>query len=151
MAFRLSGTSQFVLGVSIRSIVLGVLTILFVQLIAHTQLYATSFLVAGLTAIVIADLARCIGRADRRVERFIDSLKAGDADVPLKKMTDPRRTLAPFKDAVATVPAARAEQQQRIDGLQTLLDTVSASLVIVHSNGRIILPIALHINWPANR
>jgi two-component system nitrogen regulation sensor histidine kinase NtrY len=139
MAFRSTGSSQFVLGVSIRSVLLGVLTILFVQLVAHTQFYATSFVVAGLTAIVIADLARCIGRADRRAERFIDGLRAGDADMPLKKMTDPGRMLAPFKDAVATVQAVRAEQQQRIDALQTLLDTVSASLVIVHSNGRISL------------
>src|SRR6202030_939414 len=89
MAFRLAGTGQLVLGVSIRSILLGLLTILFVQLVAHTQFYATSLVVAGLTAMVIADLARCIGRADRRVERFIDSLRAGDADVPL--ITDPRR------------------------------------------------------------
>jgi two-component system, NtrC family, nitrogen regulation sensor histidine kinase NtrY len=139
MAFRLPGSSQFVLGVSIRSIVLGLLTILFVQIVAHTQFYATSFVVAVLTAIVIADLARCIGRADRRVERFIDSLKAGDADVPLKKIADSGRMLAPFNDAVATVQAGRAEQQQRIDGLQTLLDTVSASLIIVHSNGHISL------------
>src|SRR6202048_1408113 len=139
MAFRLPETGQFVLGVSIRSILLGLLTILFVQLVAHTQFYATSFVVAGLTAIVIADLARSIGRADRRVERFIDSLRAGDADVPLKKITDPGRTLAPFNDALVTVQASRAEQQQRIDGLQTLLDTVSAPLIIVHSNGRISL------------
>jgi two-component system, NtrC family, nitrogen regulation sensor histidine kinase NtrY len=139
MAFRSAGTGQFVLEVSIRSIALGLLTILFVQLVAHTQFYATSFVVAGLTAVVIADLARCIGRADRRVERFIDGLRAGDADVPLTRFTDPRRRLAPFNDAVATVQAARAEQQQRIDGLQTLLDTVSASLIIVHSNGRISL------------
>ena len=140
MAFRLTGgTGQFVLGVSIRSIALGLLTILFVQLVARTQLYATSVVVAGLAAVVIADLARCIGRADRRVERFIDSLKAGDADVPLKMMIDSGRTLAPFKDAVAAVQAARAEQQQHIDGLQTLLDTVSASLIIVHASGRISL------------
>jgi nitrogen fixation/metabolism regulation signal transduction histidine kinase len=139
MAFRTTGTGQFVLGVSIRAILLGLLTILLVQLLAHTQFYATSLVVAGLAAIVIADLARCIGRADRRVERFIDSLRAGDADVPLKKFTDPRRMLAPFNDAVATVQAARAEQQQRIDGLQALLDTVSASLIIVHSDGRISL------------
>src|ERR1700726_3746613 len=139
MAFRFTGTGPFVLGVSIRAIVLGLLTILFVQLVAHTQFYATSLVVAGVTAIVIADLARCIGRADRRVERFIDSLRAGDADVPLNKTADARRTLAPFNDAVVTVQAARAEQQQRIDGLQTLLDTVSAPLIIAHSNGRISL------------
>jgi two-component system nitrogen regulation sensor histidine kinase NtrY len=139
MASRLTRTGQFVLGVSIRSIVLGLLTILFVQLVARTQLYATSLVVAGLTAIVIADLARCIGRADRRVERFVESLKAGDTDMPLKKIADSGRTLGSFKDAAATVQAARAEQQQHIDGLQTLLDTVSASMVIVHSNGRISL------------
>lgn len=127
------------LGVSIRSIVLGLLTILFVQLVAHTQFYATSLVVAGLGAIIIADLARCIGRTDRRVERFLDGLRAGDADMPLRSSEDPRRTLALFDDAVATVQAARAEPQQRIDGLQTLLDTVSASLIIVHSNGRISL------------
>jgi two-component system nitrogen regulation sensor histidine kinase NtrY len=138
MAFRSTG-GQFAFGVSIRSILLGLLTVLFVQLVAHTQFYATSFVVAALTAMVVADLARCIGRADRRVERFIDGLRAGDADVPLKKITDPGRTLAPFTDAVVTVQAARAEQQQRIDGLQTLLDTVSASLIIAHSNGRISL------------
>jgi len=139
MVFRLTGTSQFVLEVSIRSILLGLLTILFVQLVAHTQFYATSFVVAGLTAIVIADLARCIGQADRRVERFIDGLRAGDADVPLQKSADPWRALAPFNDAVVALQAARAEQQQRIDGLQTLVDTVSASLIIVHPDGRISL------------
>jgi two-component system nitrogen regulation sensor histidine kinase NtrY len=139
MGFRMIGTGQFVLGVSLRSILLGLLTILFIQLVAHTQFYATAFVVAGLTAMIIADLARCIGRADRRVERFIDSLRAGDADVPLKKMAGPGQTLAPFDDAVVSVRVARAGQQQRIDGLQALLDTVSASLVIVHSNGHISL------------
>src|SRR6202171_5682057 len=113
MDFRVTGTGQFVLGVSIRSILLGLMTILFVQLVAHTQFYATSFVVAGLTAVVIADLARCIGRADRRVERFIDSLRAGDADVPLKEIADPRRTLAPFNDAVLTVQAHRPEHTPR--------------------------------------
>jgi nitrogen fixation/metabolism regulation signal transduction histidine kinase len=139
MVFRLTGTSQFVLEVSIRSALLGLLTLLFVQLVAHTQLYAASFVVAGLAAMVIADLARCIGRADRRVERFIDSLRAGDADVPLQRVADPRQTLAPFNDAIVTLQAARAEQQRRIDGLQSLLDTVSAPLIIVHSNGRVSL------------
>jgi two-component system, NtrC family, nitrogen regulation sensor histidine kinase NtrY len=139
MDFRLTGTSQFVLGVSIRSIVLGGLTMLFVQLVANTQLYATSFVVAGVAAVVIADLARCISRADRRVELFIDVLRAGDADVPLKKPTDPGRTLAPFSDAAVTVQAARAEQQQQLGTLQTLLDTVAAALIIVHPNGRISL------------
>ena len=136
MAFR-SGTGQFVLEVSVRSIALGFLTLLFVEILARTQFYATSFVVAGLAALVILDLARCIGRSDRQVERFIDGLRAGDADVPLRKFND--RGLAPFKDAAATVQAARAGQQQRIDSLQTLLDAVSASLFVVHSSGRISL------------
>lgn len=112
MVFRLSGTSQFVLGVSIRSIVLGGLTMLFVQLVAHTQLYATSFVVAALAAVVIADWARCVGRADRR---------------------------AALSDAAIAVQAARAERQRQLGALQSLLDTVAASLIVVHANDRISL------------
>jgi two-component system nitrogen regulation sensor histidine kinase NtrY len=146
MGFRVTGPSQFVLGVSIRAIVLGGLTILFVQLVAHTQLYATSCVVAGVAGVIIADLARCITRADRRVEHFIDSLNAGDADVPLKKWGEPGRAAAPFDDAVARVHTERAERQQQLGALQTLLDTVAASLIIAHPNGKISLA-----NRAANR
>ena len=139
MAFRLTVSTQFVLGVSLRCIVLGGLTMLFVQLVAHTQLYATFFVVAGLAAAVIADLARCITRADRRVERFIEGLRAGGVDMPLMTFTDSGRTLAAFSDAAVTVQAARTERQQELGTLQTLVDTVAASLIIVHANGRISL------------
>jgi two-component system nitrogen regulation sensor histidine kinase NtrY len=146
MGFRVTGTSQFVLGVSVRAIVLGGLTILFVQLVTHTQLYATSFVVVGVAAVVIADLARCITRADRRVEYFIDSLKAGDADVPVEKRSASGGSPSPFDDAVVRVQSERAERQQQLGALQTLLDTVAASLIIVRSNGRISLA-----NRAANR
>jgi two-component system, NtrC family, nitrogen regulation sensor histidine kinase NtrY len=146
MGFRVTGPSRFVLGVSIRAVVLGGLTILFVQLVAHTQLYATSCVVAGVAGVIIADLARCIARADRRVEHFIESLNAGDADVPLKKWGEPGRTAAPFDDAVVRVQTGRAEWQQQLGALQTLLDTVAASLIIVHPNGKISLA-----NRAANR
>jgi two-component system, NtrC family, nitrogen regulation sensor histidine kinase NtrY len=139
MAFRLTGSTQFVLGISLRCVVLGGLTMLFVQLVAHTQLYATFFVVAGLAAAVIADLARCITRADRRVERFIEGLRAGGVDVPLMTSTDSGRTLAAFSGAAVTVQAARTERQQELGTLQTLVDTVAASLIIVHANGRISL------------
>jgi two-component system, NtrC family, nitrogen regulation sensor histidine kinase NtrY len=146
MGFRVMGTSQFVLGVSIRAVALGGLTMLFVRLVVRTQLYATSLVVAGVAAVIIADLARCITRADRRVEYFIESLKSGDADVPAGKPSASGRTPSPFDDAVVSVQTERAERQQRIDALQTLLDTVAASLIIVHSNGQISL-----VNRAANQ
>ena len=139
MGFRVTGPNQFVLGISIRAIVLGSLTMLFVQLVARTQLYATSLVVAGIAAIIIADLARCITRADRRVEHFIDSLKAGDAEVPAEMRSTSGRSPTPFEDAVVRVQTERAARQQQLDALQTLLDTVAASLIIVHSNGQISL------------
>jgi two-component system nitrogen regulation sensor histidine kinase NtrY len=146
MGFRATGTSQFVLGVSIRAVALGALTIIFLQLIAHTQLYATSCVVAGVAAVIIADLARCITRADRRVEYFIEGLEAGDADVPVGKRSVSGQVPSLFDDAVVRVQSERTERQQRIDALQALLDTVAASLIIVHSNGRISL-----VNRAANR
>jgi nitrogen fixation/metabolism regulation signal transduction histidine kinase len=119
--------------------VLGGMTMLFVQLVAHTQLYATSLVVAGIAAIIIADLARCITRAERRVEHFFDSLKAGDADAPAPRRSASGRSTSPLDDAVARVQTERAESQQQLGALQALLDTVAASLIIVHSNGRISL------------
>ncbi len=139
MGFRVTATTHFVLGVSVRAIVLGGLTILFVQLVVHTQLYATSFVVVGLAAVIIADLARCISRADRRVEYFIDSLRAGDADVPVETLSAAGWSRSPFDDAVARVQSERAGRQQQLGALQTLLDTVAASLIILHSDGRISL------------
>ncbi len=115
MASRLIGSTQFVVGVSIRCVVLGGLTMLFVQLVTHTQLYATSVVVAVVAAVVIADLARSIGRADRRLELVIEGFRTGD------------------------VHAERAHQHQELGTLQTLLDTVAAALIIVHANGRISL------------
>src|ERR1700689_5124798 len=106
MGFRVTGPSQFVLGVSIRALALGGLTILFVQLVTHTQLYATSLVVVGVAAVIIADLARCITRADRRVENFIESLKAGGAEVPPKKWSEPDGASAPFDEAVMRVQSA---------------------------------------------
>jgi two-component system, NtrC family, nitrogen regulation sensor histidine kinase NtrY len=139
MGFRVTGPSQFVVGISIRAIGLGGLTMLFVRLVAHTQLYATSLVVVGVAAVTIADLARCITRAGRRVEYFIDSLKAGGADVPVEKRGTSSRSSSPFDSAVVRVQTERAERQQQLTALQTLLDTVAASLIIVHSNGRISL------------
>lgn len=127
------------LGVSIRAIALGGLAMLLVHLLVHTQLYATALVVAGVSAVVIADLARCITRADRRVEYFIDSLKAGDADVPVEKRSTSRHSQSPYDDAVVKIKTTRAEWQQQLGALQTLLDTVAAPLIIVHSNGRISL------------
>jgi two-component system nitrogen regulation sensor histidine kinase NtrY len=145
MGFRVTGTSQLVLGISVRAIVLGGLTMLFVQLVMHTQLYATSFVVVGLAAILISDLAGCITRADRRLGHFIDSLKAGDADVPAVRRSAGRPP-SPFDDAVVRAQTERAERHQQLGALQTLLDTVAATLIIVRPNGRISLA-----NRAANR
>jgi two-component system nitrogen regulation sensor histidine kinase NtrY len=139
MGFRVARPNQFVFGISIRAIVLGSLTMLFVRLVAHTQLYATSLVVAGIAAIIIADLARCITRADRRVEHFIDSLRAGGADVPAHRRSASGSSTSPFDDAMFRVQVERTEWRQQLGALQTLLDTVAASLIIVHSNGRISL------------
>lgn len=137
MAFRRAGGSPFVLGVSLRAIALGCLTILFVQLIAHTQLYATALVVAAAAALLIADLARSIRRADQRVERFLAGLRAGDADWPLASGSAPGRTPAPLAYLSTSHQAARTGQELALQGLQTLLDTVAAALVIVEASGRV--------------
>jgi two-component system nitrogen regulation sensor histidine kinase NtrY len=137
MAFRRARASPFVLGVSLRSIALGCLTILLVQLLAHTQLYATSLVVAVAAALLIADLARSVRRADQRVDRFLAGLRAGDADWPLESRSAPGRTPAPYEDISTSHRTARTGRELALQGLQTLLDTVAAALVIVEPSGRV--------------
>ena len=137
MAFRSIGLRPLVLGVSIRAIAIGGLTVLFVQLIEHTQLYATALVVACVAVLVVADLARSIARADRRVDQFITALRAGDADIPVEKFRRPEAALTSFERASAMVNAVRTERQQQLDGLQTLLDTVAAALIIVDRDGHV--------------
>jgi nitrogen fixation/metabolism regulation signal transduction histidine kinase len=113
MALGSSAHRNHVLGVSLRAAIVGGLAFLLVRILTTTEFYATALVVAAITALVIADLARVISAR--------------------------QRSTLPLQRALTQIDSARAEQQREVQYLQTLLDTVSPALFVIRSNGQVIL------------
>ncbi len=138
MESRILGANPFVIRVALRSVLIGALAFGAIQILLTTHLYATALLVIGLAGMVIADLGKIVGRADRSVERSVASLMAG-GDIPIPKESALAQTAPSFDRAAKILQIERAERQQQLDYRQTLLDTVAAALVVVRTDGRVTL------------
>jgi nitrogen fixation/metabolism regulation signal transduction histidine kinase len=110
-----------------------------VQLLASTQLYATALVAAGVAACVIFDIARLAGRAERWAQHDFERLAVVGSDLPLARLGELPAASEPFERAASLLNAARAERQQQLEYLQTLLDTVAAALIVVDADGRVTL------------
>lgn len=125
------------LNVVLRAIALGGLTCLVILLLSSTHLYATVIVLAVIAVVLIADLSRVIARADRTVERFLESLTANTVEVPAAGSALDARLIEPFALAAAKLNSARAAHQQQLEYFQALLDTVAAALFVVRPDGRV--------------
>jgi len=99
-------------------------------------------LLAGLAAAATGALARFVRRADRTLDRLISALAAGEMDTaPAPRARD--GGLSGAREALARIDARRranwAGEQRRLDHLQTLVDTVSAALLVVERDGSVVL------------
>src|ERR1700733_12195708 len=117
---------RFQLAVLARALLLAVLLVIVVRLLAATQFYATALVVILCAALVVADLVRVVGHADRSTQRFLESLSAGALEAPVPATSAPSDLLSAFEHARQHLQADRRAQRQGGDYLQTLLDTVPA-------------------------
>ena len=122
-----------------RALLVAVLAYGIVQLLASTQLYATALVAAGVAACVIFDIARLAGRAERWAQHDFERLAVVGSDLPLARLGELPAATEPFERAASLLNAARAERQQQLEYLQTLLDTVAAALIVVDADGRVTL------------
>jgi signal transduction histidine kinase len=136
MDYKLGRPRRFVLAVALRAVLVGVFAFIVLQLLTRTQLYATAFFVAALAALVIADLAHLIGRAERAAELDFERLAVEGGDLAVPQKMPSAGSVAPFERAASILNAARAERQQQIEYLQTLLDTVASALIVIAPDGR---------------
>jgi two-component system nitrogen regulation sensor histidine kinase NtrY len=118
-----------------RALLLAVLLVIVVRLLAATQFYATALVVILCAALVVADLVRVVGHADRSTQRFLESLSAGALEAPVPATSAPSDLLSAFEHARQHLQADRRAQRQGGDYLQTLLDTVPAALIVVNAEG----------------
>jgi two-component system nitrogen regulation sensor histidine kinase NtrY len=117
---------HFQFAVLSRAVLLAVLIVIVLRLLIATQFYATTLVVILCAALVVADLVRVVGHADRSTQRFLESLSAGALEAP---------ALPAFDRARQYLQEDRRAQRQGSDYLQTLLDTVPAALLVVNAEG----------------
>jgi nitrogen fixation/metabolism regulation signal transduction histidine kinase len=126
---------HFELAVLTRAVLLAVLIVIVVRLLTTTQFYATTLVVVLCAALVVADLVRVVGHADRSMQRFLESLAAGALETPLPGHAGAAHPLPAFDRARQHLQQDRRAQRQGSDYLQTLLDTVPAALIVVDAHG----------------
>ena len=115
MAFRPNSPNRIALTIGIRAVLLAVSVCAAVELTWPKRLYITAVLL-GVFAIL---LGVSIARSIRLAQQWMDQSASNRAAVMLQ--------------------SARAEHQQKLEYLQTLLDTVSAALIVVQDDGRVTL------------
>jgi two-component system, NtrC family, nitrogen regulation sensor histidine kinase NtrY len=139
MGSRLSRPAGFVLAVSVRATIVGALAFLAIWLVIPAHLFATALVVIIVALFVVADLARLVSRAERWMEQDLEQLTAEVSDTPVVAMAPRSPDESALSRSIALLNAARAGRQRQLDYLQTLLDTVSTSLIVAHADGRIAL------------
>jgi len=139
MASSSVSPSPFIAAVLLRALLLGGIAWLAAHLLTTTHLYATTLVVLGVGALLVADLVRIVSRADRAVERFLTALTADTVETAPRTAAGLGRLSQAFERAAASLQGVRSAQRQRSDYLQTLLDTVPAGLLVLHADSRVSL------------
>jgi nitrogen fixation/metabolism regulation signal transduction histidine kinase len=136
---RLSRPRRFVLAVTMRAVIVGALTFLAVWLIVPGHLFATALVVIIIALFVVADLAKLVSRAGGWIEQDLEQLTAEVSDAPVVAIGPRSPDESALTRAIALLNAARAGRQRQLHYLQTLLDTVSTSLIVARPDGRVVL------------
>ena len=130
------GDLRFGLGVAVRAILIG-LTAFGAAAAIAAQYYATAAVLAALILILLADLVRSVGSADRMLAQFVDGLTAEGHERPAPRPGFQQMARA-IDAALGRLGVARAERQRRIDHLEALTDNVAAALLVIDAAGLIL-------------
>jgi nitrogen fixation/metabolism regulation signal transduction histidine kinase len=139
MGSRLSRPGRFVLAVTMRAVNVGALAFLAIWLIIPSHLFATALVVIIIALFVVADLAKVVSRAGRWMEQDLEQLTAEVSDTPVVAIAARSPDESALTRSITLLNAARAGRQRQLDYLQTLLDTVSTSLIVAQLDGRVVL------------
>src|SRR5262245_47839001 len=139
MGSRLSRPQRFVLAVTVRATLVGALAFLAIWLVVSERLYATALVVVIVGLFLVSDLVRVVARAGRWMEQDLEQLTAEVSDTPVVAMAPRSPDESALSRSIALLNAARAGRQRQLDYLQTLLDTVNASLIVAQPEGRVTL------------
>jgi two-component system nitrogen regulation sensor histidine kinase NtrY len=139
MDSRTASYSRFAIAVTARALLLGAFAFAIAYLLVSTQRYATAVVLALIALALGFDLGRVVSRADRSLERFLEGLTGDVVELPIQRYLEFSRSAAAFERAARVINATRMDRQRRIEYMQALLDTVSAALIVLRSDGRVTL------------
>jgi len=132
--------SLFALGIALRATLLAAIAFAVIELVATRRLYVTALLTAGIGALAAGELARYMTRGERMLERFVLGLIAGDLERPAPRvpaMDGFHRLRAAVHRAATALDVARAQREQQMHYLQTLIDTVAVALIVTDEDGHV--------------
>lgn len=130
------GDLRLSMGIAVRAALIGLIAFGVAAAIAAGY-YATAAVLAVLILILLVDLTRSVGSADRMLAQFIDGLTVEGRERPAPRPGFHQMGQA-IDAALDRVGVARAERQRRIDHLEALTDTVAAALLVVDARGVIL-------------
>lgn len=119
-----------------RVVLIGILAVLCTHLIITSGLYATAAVVGGLMALLSWSVARRIAQLQQDGERQLRCL-IGGGNMGLPRSECVTSGLALQESAREQLQRLQAQHQRQIEHLQTLLDTVTAALIVVEPDGHI--------------
>ncbi len=126
----------FAAGATMRAAIIGVLVFAALALIGWRHYYASAAVLLAFAALIAMDLVRFTAAADRTLAQFVDGLFAEGYDRPGRRVGAGKLGLA-IDRALDGLSHVRADRQRRLDYLGALIDTVSASVLVVGASDRI--------------
>ena len=145
MAFTPGSADRLAWTVAARAVLVAVSTFFICDLLWPNRHYVTAVFLGACTVGLCLSIAWSLKRAQRGLDQQLIRLAAEYSDIPARMSGGGSITAgagvgagASTFDQVAQVLAAgRAERQQKLEYVRTLLDTVSAALVVVDEDGRV--------------
>ena len=135
------GFSNFRISVIIRVILLFVSTYLFIHLLGYESKYVSPIIIGVLIIVQLVDLFRYLETTNRKLTRFLESIKYSDFSSGFtydNKLGHTFRDLnKAFNEVLEAFRMARAEKEEHLNYLHTVVQHVSTGLLSFDHEGQI--------------
>ena len=135
------GFSNYRISVIIRVLLLFISTYLFIHLLGYENKYVSPLIIGIIIIIQLFDLFRYIETTNRKLTRFLESIKYSDFSSGFTYDNKLGRTFRElnkaFNEVLEAFRLARAEKEEHLNYLHTVVQHVSAGLLSFDAEGQI--------------
>ena len=138
MVFKIfSSPSFFALNIAVRALLVAVLAFAVFYLLVTTHYYATALVIAGLMLMTVFDLARILNELGEPMTRVLEALSMRVHEIPLGSTERFVPGYGAVGKTISLLQDERKEHARQMAYLQSLIDTVATSLMVISPDGRI--------------